>query len=1015
MQRHRCQPVFARDAGWEGKLLVVRFLLASLRLRLLLLVLVALLPVFGLLLYSARLQREQEVATYYQEAVRLARMVSFAQQYLLTEMRRQLADLTSREDLRQADPAYCDLQLRRVREANPLYAQIGWIALNGDTLCTAVPVTSLINIADREYFVKALATGDFATGGYVIGRSTGRPTLNAGYPRRDAAGQIVGIAYIALDLIWLDRLIASNELPKGATLTVSDGTGRMLAHYPDPAASVGELAPWAERAAAALARGETIGEATGDDGVAYLNAYVTLPVSQTDQPVLVVLSIPRATVYAESNAILARTLVGSVLVALFAFAVAWLGSDLIVLRRIRRLMHVANQLRSGDLDARVGEEAGNDELGALGRAFDDMAVATQRRATELRQANSFLQSVLENIPHMIFVKDARDLRFVRVNAAGERLMGYPREALLGKNDHDFFPREEADFFTGTDRAVLSSGKLHDVPEETLHSGLLGERLLHTKKIPLLDPEGRPEYLLGISEDITERKQAEQALRESEERFRSIFNHAGLGIAIYTPEGHIIAANGAYSRFLGYTPEELQGVHFSEFTRAEDTPTSGERFGRIIAGEIEQYTVEKRYRRKDGELVWGQATVSRLCGADGQSRGAIVVSEDIQERKQFEEQRYALTEAEKLRALGQMASGVAHDLNQYLALIAGHADLARAGLERSQVDTGRLRDALDTIGQAATDGAESVRRLQRFARPQGDQPAERCDVSTLLAEVAKLTAPHWRDAAQASGRAIRVQVETEADLVIDGWSESLREALTNLVFNAVDALPRGGNIRLVGRRQGEQVEVTVTDDGNGMSPEVQARVFEPFFTTKGARGTGLGLAMVFGIVERHHGTIGVVSAVGQGTTFRLSLPAAAAAAAAPAAPLLAAQASPLRVLAVDDEPALGNVMAAALALDGHQVSVVTSGEAALACLEQEPFDLLISDVGMPNMNGWELTAAVRQRWPAVRLLLATGWGAEIDPEQARAHGIDGVLAKPYRVSELRRRVSALGNAMRASAA
>jgi signal transduction histidine kinase/CheY-like chemotaxis protein len=411
--------------------------------------------------------------------------------------------------------------------------------------------------------------------------------------------------------------------------------------------------------------------------------------------------------------------------------------------------------------------------------------------------------------------------------------------------------------------------------------------------------------------------------------------------------------------------------------------------RIAALEIALRESEERFR----SLVGNDAS-----GGTVQDRAALT---------RAEEQRRLLVEGEKLRALGEMASGVAHDLNQYLGLVAGHGELALHEVDRPGLDRDSLRESLRAVVQAAMDGANAVKRLQTFARPRQEGPPRQVDVGELLREVAKLTAPRWRDAAQAQGQPIQVEVETEGHPLVEGWAASLREALTNLVFNAVDALPSGGTIRLAARRAGERVELTVADSGVGMSAETQAHLFEPYFTTKGEHGTGLGLSIVYGIVARHDGQIAVESTLGGGTIFRLSFPVAAPATAAPPTAAAAGNDTALRILAVDDEPALGRLLARLLEMDGHAVTVAQSAEEALERLAGAPFDLVLSDVGMgAGMNGWELAARVRAAHPDLPFVLATGWGAAIEQEEARRQGIQAVIAKPYRLEDLRRLIASV---------
>ena len=265
----------------------------------------------------------------------------------------------------------------------------------------------------------------------------------------------------------------------------------------------------------------------------------------------------------------------------------------------------------------------------------------------------------------------------------------------------------------------------------------------------------------------------------------------------------------------------------------------------------------------------------------------------------------------------------------------------------------------------------------------------------------MTAPRWRDAAQAEGRPIVLEVETVGHPIILAVPAALREALTNLVLNAVDALPGGGTIHIRISQREDRAVIEVLDDGIGMTAEVQSHIFEPFFTTKGDNGTGLGLATVFGIVERLGGQVNVHSALDQGTAFRLEF-ALAPEVASRADELPAAKsegpkipARRLRILAVDDEPALTRAVQRLLRPSGHMVTMAGSGEEALEKLAAEPFDVVLSDVGMgTGMNGWELAERVRSGWPQVRFALATGWGAAIDPVEARERGVVAVLAKPY---------------------
>jgi len=412
-------------------------------------------------------------------------------------------------------------------------------------------------------------------------------------------------------------------------------------------------------------------------------------------------------------------------------------------------------------------------------------------------------------------------------------------------------------------------------------------------------------------------------------------------------------------------------------------------------------VQFRVAALDGSERWIEASGRTARGPAGRPSRVTGTLLDVTERVTAKSRVAKLAQSEKLRAIGQMASGVAHDLSQSLALIAGYTDLARETMLRLKLDIPQLAEALDITARAATDAGESATRLLEYSRGQPIGPDPPVDLSAVVRDVARLTAPRWRNAALTEGRLIALRVEVEGhDLLVQGWGSSLREALTNLVFNAVDALPRGGDIRLAARRRGAGILVEVGDSGVGMTDDVRARAFEPYFTTKGERGTGLGLPSVRHVVEQHGGTIEIRSAPGRGTTFSIALPAAGATPADAARPPagVAPTTARLRILVVDDDPRLGHMLRTMLAR--HDVVAVTSGEDAVAALAAAPFDVVISDLGMgAGMSGWALAERVARDWPATRFVLATGWGATIDPEDARRRGVEAVIAKPFSVRRI----------------
>jgi len=371
------------------------------------------------------------------------------------------------------------------------------------------------------------------------------------------------------------------------------------------------------------------------------------------------------------------------------------------------------------------------------------------------------------------------------------------------------------------------------------------------------------------------------------------------------------------------------------------------------------------------------------------RNARVYGELREAKARLERSQAQLVQAERLSALGEMAAGVAHDFNNLLAVILGRAEL----LHRRLGDT-ELGGWVEAIRQAAQDGADTVRRIQEFTRTRTTRVFEPVDVGGVLRDVVELTRPRWQDEARSRGVRYDVSVAGEATPTVAGRPEELREVFTNLLANALDAMPEGGRCVLRAAVHGDVVEVTVSDTGCGMAEDVRQRVFEPFFTTKGPRGNGLGLAVVWGIVKRHGGTIALTSAPGAGSTFTVRLPAAVIEPPEPAPVPAPAAAGPARILVVDDDPAVRRVLADLLAEAGYGVVEADGGPAALECCGAETFDLVLSDLSMPGMSGWDLAAACLERFPDLPVGLITGWGDRLDAAQLARHRVRFVIAKPF---------------------
>jgi signal transduction histidine kinase/CheY-like chemotaxis protein len=359
----------------------------------------------------------------------------------------------------------------------------------------------------------------------------------------------------------------------------------------------------------------------------------------------------------------------------------------------------------------------------------------------------------------------------------------------------------------------------------------------------------------------------------------------------------------------------------------------------------------------------------------------------------------LVRGETLSAIGKLASGMAHHLNNLFAVILGRLETLLANAPDHDA-----RRYLEIVQRAAQDGAEVVRRVQRFSRVQPVARTVPVDLNQLAQEVLELTRPRWHN--EALLRQIRIDTALDLGAIrpVAGELAPLREVLMNLLLNGIDAMPDGGRLVVKTWMTGADVHCAVSDTGVGMSEEVRQRALDPFFTTKGPKSTGLGLSVTYGIVQRHNGKLEIASAPGRGTTVTITLPATGI-----TTPVAAGAVSPdptepshLRVLIVDDEPEVRSALADMLAFAGHTAFQAAGGREALAWLDAgQPVDLVLTDLGMPGMMGSEVARAIRGRWPHLKIGLMTGWDETEDLVADATSMVDFTLAKPFELKALTR--------------
>ncbi|HSL21844.1 MAG TPA: PAS domain S-box protein [Vicinamibacterales bacterium] len=612
-----------------------------------------------------------------------------------------------------------------------------------------------------------------------------------------------------------------------------------------------------------------------------------------------------------------------------------------------------------------------------------------------------MREIFDAVPLGVF-RASRSGRLLAANQALADLLGYPDVATL-------LQVPVGDLYTDTEARERLLARL-DRPGasarlETTFRRRDGSALWAEVWARCIDTDPEPVYA-GVLSDTTDRRHMEDALRESEALFRRVFEQLPVGTALVNMSGHFDRANAAWIKMIGYSETELRELTFLDVTHPDDKAASSAAVRRLYDGETDHIEMEKRYVRKDGEIVWGYVSVRPIRDAAGQPLWTMPVIIDITGRRALEEQ---FRHAQKMEAIGRLAGGVAHDFNNILTAIIGYSELLR---EQIGPDKPMGRD-LEQIYQGALRAAALTRQLLAFSRKQVLRP-ESVELNQILSRFQGLARPML-------GEDVQLQLELDPSVgSICADVTQLEQVLMNLLVNSRDAMPSGGRIiirtaryvvstrppaRQGPMKPGEYVELSVQDTGIGMDEDTKRHVFEPFFTTKEpGKGTGLGLATVYGIIEQMKGYIWVETAPGRGTTFRICFPPSAPATRVADRPAVAGlPVGSERILVVEDDPDARLFTTAALRRYGYRVTEAASADEALRQLEgQERWpDLVLTDIVMPGRNGRDLAAALLAERPGTRILLTTGYLDNC--VNAPAFDTIPILEKPFTATTLLRRV------------
>jgi PAS domain S-box-containing protein len=652
----------------------------------------------------------------------------------------------------------------------------------------------------------------------------------------------------------------------------------------------------------------------------------------------------------------------------------------------RKQMEEALRKARDELEQRVEERTAE-----LVRANEQLAqeITDRKRAEEaLRESEERHRALFEGAADGILVADVETKRLNFANPSMCNMLGYTMEEMVRLKVCDIHPAASVP-------QVIAEFEAQGREEKVLVPNVPCVR--KDGSVFYADIVGRPVVIekrrmnVGFFSDITERKKMEDSLRRNEARFRGLIDQAADAIFVHDFDGRFVEVNRQACTSLGYTRDDLLSMSVSDVDPDGVPRGDSAKFWPNLPA-----TFEARHRRKDGTTFPVEV---RLAAIEyGETKVLLATARDLTDRKRAEE---LAIQSTRLRAIADLSSGVAHHFNNLLQIVIGNTSLSLADLESG--DLSEIKTNLEQMLRAATLGAETVKRLQTFANMRADVTESESvvfDIATTARNAAKVSKPVWKSDPEKKGIKIEVQLDLEDGCLVKGQENEMFEVLVNLIRNAAEAMPQGGNVAVKTYREADEVLISVRDSGTGIAEEDLSKVFHPFWSSRGVGiGKGMGLAVTHGLVKRHGGSISVDSKLGVGTNFTVRLPLAQEPVRKTVQTATLATEDHLTILVIEDELNIATLLERICAKAGHRVFKALSGQEGLAIFNKEPVDLVISDLGMPGMNGWDVGKAIRsicqeRGVSKPPFILLTGYGGqELQKENIAESGIDAVVAKP----------------------